>query len=402
VETFRYRATDATGARQRGVMEGSSSRAVRTALVARGLMPTSVSLHRGLAQLELRPQRVSPTELMHLSRQLTSFLRAGIPILEALWSISSGTDNRTLRRVLREVCDGLRAGQTLSQALDEHPEVFPSVYRAVLRTAELTGEPEEVLDQLADYLERDLETRRQIRSAAAYPIVIFVMAILTVVVITVFVMPRFEIFFASLDATLPLPTRMLLGTTGFLARWWYLFLAGFALLVVGGVAAWRSERGRAVFDRAFINLPVIGETLRCAIVERFCRTLGAMVSAGVGLSEAMGAASATTNNVVYTSALEGVHEEMVRGEGIAGPIESTGLFPSAVIQMMRAGEKTGTLHDQLAVAATYFERELRFRIKNLTTIFEPMVILVVGGIVGFVALALVSAMYGIFNQVGGV
>jgi type IV pilus assembly protein PilC len=402
VETYRYRATDAAGTTARGVMEASSARAVRTVLASQGLTTGTVAPHRGLAKLEIVPQRVSTPELMHFSRQLSAFLRAGIPILEGLSSIGAGTDNRTMRRVLSEVCDALRAGESLSEALDEHPKVFPSVYRSVLRTAELTGEPEQVLEQLAGYLERDLETRRQIRSAAAYPIVVFVMAVLTVVVITVFVMPRFETFFASLDATLPLPTRILLGATGFLGRWWYLLLAAAVALGAGVVSAWRSERGRAVLDGVLLRLPLLGETFRCAIVERFCRTLGAMVSAGVSLSEAIVAAAATTNNRVFSRALGVAHDEMVRGEGIAGPIEATGLFPNALTQMLRAGEHTGTLDDQLDLAASYFERELRFRIKSLTTIFEPMVILVVGGIVGFVALALVSAMYGIFNQVGGV
>ncbi len=397
--TFRYLATDPDGNRQRGIIEATSTRAAATTLLERGLAPNRMRARRSLSELELTRQRVTTPELMHLSRQLAAFLRAGIPILSSLESLGEGSDNSTLRDVLLDIADALREGDSFADALDGHPKVFPTVYRGMVRSSELTGNLDEVLDQLSGYLERDLEAKRELRSALTYPTIILLFAIGTVAVLSLWVIPRFEVFFASFGATLPLPTRILLAVTGFLANWWWAIASVVAVVAVASTAAFRTERGRGVFDRVLLGLPVVGGTLQYVIVERFCRTLGSMVHAGVTLPDAMAVATTGTNNAVYVRALDGAREEMLGGGGIARPITSTKLFPTSVTQMISAGEDTGTLDEQLTNAASFFEQELRFKIKQLTSLFEPAVIAVVGLVVGFVALALVTAMYGIYSQV---
>jgi type IV pilus assembly protein PilC len=301
--------------------------------------------------------------------------------------------------MMSDVEEGLRRGDRLSDCLDHHPRIFPEFYRGILRSAELTGQLDLVLDQLARYLERDLEARRKIKSALVYPSMIVLMAIATVAVLAGFVLPRFKVFFANMNATLPLPTRMLLAFTDFIAQWWWALGSGLAVLVVGCLVAVRTPVGRYVRDYLVLRAPVIGTTVEYALVERFCRILSSMSGAGVPLPEALRVATDSLRNVVFMRALAHVAEAMIEGEGLAGPIAATGLFPRTAARMMRVGEETGTFEVQLEVTARYYEGELDYKLKKLTALFEPVVIVVMGLVVGFVAVALVSAMYGIFEQV---
>lgn len=395
---FRYEATRDDGSVVAGVVKSDTIGGARNTLLGKGLDADRLEEARSVLNFEITKERVPRAELMHLSRQLAAFLRAGIPILEAIEVLRDGAANKTLRRVLGETGEALRAGSTFLAAISEHPEVFPDFYRGMIGAAELTGQLDSVLDQLSHYIERDLEARRKIRSAMAYPLVIAAMSVVTVVVLTVFVLPRFKSFFASLNTKLPLPTRMMLAVTDFLGTWWWAIGIGFVLLVLGGWLVRRSDDGRAKLDAALLKLPVLGQTVKFAVVERFCRVMASMVQAGVPLPDAMVVAGNSANNAVYRRALGGAREAMIRGEGIARPIAATNLFPVAAVQMFRVGENTGSLDEQLGTAADYFEQELDYKIKKLTTLFEPAVIIMMGLLVGFVAIALVSAMYGIFRS----
>ncbi len=348
--------------------------------------------------IELKPKRVKPIELMNFSRQAASFLRAGVPVLDALGIISEENAGKRLATVLDEVARDLRAGTTLSDAVGRHKD-FPNFYVAMIQAAELTGELDSVFDQLATYIERDVETRRKIKSALTYPSVVVFLAIGAITVLTVFVLPKFKDFFTSMNAKLPLPTRILLAGVGFLVDFAPLLAAGFVLSALALFFTLRTERGKMGRDKLLLKLPGIGTMIRFGIIERFCRTLASMVEAGVSLPEAVGVAARGTGNRVYAKALRQAQEGMLQGEGLAAPMAATGVFPSGVNQMLRVGETTGTIETQLRGAASYYERELDYRLKRFTDLFEPAMVLGVGLIVGFVAVALVSAMYGIFNQV---
>lgn len=395
---FKYAAVTEEGTTVTGVVKSDTIGGARMALLNKGIDEPELEEKKGVLQFEITKERVHRSELMHFSRQLAAFLRAGIPILEGIEVLQEGAGNKTLRKVLGEVGESLRGGETFLGAISAHPHVFPDFYRGMVGAAELTGQLDSVLDRLSHYIERDLEAKRKIKSALAYPLVILGMSVVTVCVLTIFVLPRFRTFFESLDAELPLPTRMLLSTTGFLTDFWYLFAALAVLLVAAGVFVRRNEGGRAKLDALLLKLPVIGETVRYAVIERFCRVLASMAQAGVPLPEAMVVAGATANNAVYRKALVGARERMIRGEGIARPIAATELFPIAAVQMFRVGEDTGSLDQQLETAAEFFEQELDYKVKKLTTLFEPAVIILMGLVVGFVAIALVSAMYGIFED----
>ncbi len=266
-----------------------------------------------------------------------------------------------------------------------------------MRSAELTGRLDEALDQLADYMSRDMDARHKITSALIYPCVIAVFSVATVALMATFVLPRFVKFFKQLHSKLPLPTRMLLFVADFFKNYWFVTPAVVAIIV--GIAVWmrRTESGQMARDRLLLSVPAVKGVVQYAVIERFARILGAMVGAGVPLPEAMLGAIAAANNRVFSYKVRDAHERMLEGEGLAGPVEQADFFPPAAVQMIRVGENTGTLEAQLENIADYYGRELEFRLKKLTSLFEPAVIIFMGVIVGFVAVALISAMYGVLN-----
>jgi type IV pilus assembly protein PilC len=396
---FKYVATTSQGVKTSGVIESPTTWGARAAIAEKALSVVTIKEKKG-ANLELTKKKVKREEIMHFSRQLAAFIRAGIPILEAIEVFGEEAANPTFKRVLLEMGEALRRGEPLSAAASFHGRVFPNFYVDMLKAAEMTGKLDTVLDQVAAYIERDLEARRKIRSAMTYPALIGVMSLVTVGILTVFVLPRFEVFFESLDAELPLPTRMVLTGAAFLGQWWWAIAAGLVFLGLLLFASLKTARGRRAKDSLMLKLPVIREVARFSIIERFCRILSSMLGAGVPMPDAMIVVTESTRNAVFEKSLMHVREEMLEGEGISGPINRSGLFTPTVTQMVRVGENTGTLDQQLEVAATYYEQELDYKIKKLTALFEPAMIVFMGLVVGFVAVALVSAMYGIFNQAG--
>lgn len=395
---FAYVGVDYEGQKVKGTEKASSRGDAEIALYQRDLRDLKVTEKKNVLQYEISGPRIKPEHVMHLSRQIAAFLRAGLPILDAVKSIGADAENSSLRRMMHEIEDGLRTGERFSDTLERYPKVFPEFYRGIVRSAELTGELDTVLSRLALYLERDLETRRKIKSALIYPIAVAIMSVFTVGVLAVYVLPKFETFFADFDAQLPLPTRILLGFTDFLGNWWWAIAAVIAAWVLLFVISQRFEKGKYLWHAFLLNVPVLGDTIKYALVERFCRVMASMVGAGVNLPEAIRVATDSLRNRVFIKRLNGVTEQMLEGQGLAAPLARTMLFPGTATSMLRVGEETGSMDTQLEVTADYFEDELTYKIAKLTALFEPIVILIMGLIVGFVAVALVAAMYGIFQQ----
>ena len=396
---FRFTAVGPDGVTITGIEDALTPGMARRALVSRDLSPVEVAEKKSILQFEITKKKVGRRELMHFSRQMAVFVRAGIPVLEALDVLTEEIDDKVLKRVVAEIADSLRAGETFAGAAERHPEAFPPFYLGILRSAELTGNLDTVLDQLAEYIDRDIEARRKITSALIYPAIVLVLAIVAVVVITAFVLPRFKTFFSSLNAKLPLPTRMLLAVSNFFTHQWYVPTAVAGLGVVAALLLTLTARGRVLRDKLLITLPVLGDLVKTAILERFCRIFYSMGGAGVPIPDALRVTGDATANAVFRSNLFQARDAMLRGEGLAVPLARTQLFPAAARHMFLVGENTGTLDDQLEEAAKYFDSELDYKLKSFTALFEPAVILFVGLIVGFVAIALISAMYGIYRQV---
>ena len=396
---FAYTAIDNSGSLVEGVSKAETIASARASLLAQNLYPTKLAEKRGLLQFEITKEKVKKKELMPFTRQLAVFVRAGIPITSALETIGDETQDTALRRAITAMVEELRNGGTLSAAAAKHPQVFPNYYVGILQSAELTGRLDETLDSLAAYLNREIETRAKVVNALSYPAVVMVMAVVTVIILAGYVLPKFKPLFTELNADLPLPTRMLLGVASLFST--YVYIPGLVIMMVVGAVVWmmKSVKGRRVKDRLVLRIPVIKGIIEYAILERFCRILGAMVRAGVPLPDGMQTTTEATSNAVYRERLTVAREEMMKGAGFSAPLAATELFPGAAKQMFKVGEETGTLDEQLAAASEYFDTELEVRIKRFTTMFEPLMIIGVGLMVGFVAVALVSAMYGVLGGV---
>jgi type IV pilus assembly protein PilC len=395
---FKFTATTPDGVTVSGLENALTASMARRALLAKDLSPIDVREKKGF-NLEITKKKVKRKELMHFSRQMAVFMRAGIPVLESMEVMTEEVGDKVFQRVLAEMSDSLRAGETFAGAADDHPEAFPPYYLGILRSAELTGNLDVVLDQLSEYIERDLEAKRKVSSALIYPGIVMVLAIVAVIVIAGFVLPQFKTFFASLDAKLPLPTRMLLGIANFFTNDWYVIVAVVVVIATTAILSAVTNRGREIRDTVLLRTPFLGDLITTAILERFCRILCTMVDAGVPIPDALQVTGDATGNRVFRRGLFNAREAMLRGEGLAAPLAATTLFPTAARHMFVVGESTGTLDEQLGSAASYFDKELEYKLKHFTSLFEPAVILFVGLVVGFVAIALVSAMYGIFRQV---
>jgi type IV pilus assembly protein PilC len=397
--SYRYQATTEGGQKVSGTTTATSIKTAMSGLVEQGYDVSTLREKRNVLQFEITRKKLKQDVLMHFSRQLSAFVRAGIPLIESLDVIEEETEDKVLREVLIGVRDSLTTGETFSDALRPYESLFPKFYVDMIRAAELTGSLDDVLAELAGYIKRDLETRNKIKSALVYPSIVLVMAIGTVIILATVVLPKFKTFFASFNATLPLPTRMLISFTTFVTSYWPLIVVGLVVAVVIPMAAVRTPWGRRWKDRLILRLPVLGEVVLYSIIERFCRLLATMMRSGVPLPEAMSVLGDSTKNVIFKKGLDNVHDAMMRGEGLAQPMADTELFPGAVIQMVKVGENTGTLNEQLTVGSDFYGEELEFKIQRLTSLFEPAVILFMGCAVGFVAIAMISAMYGIYRQV---
>ena len=395
--TFKYTAVGADGVQVKASGEAPSQLSLENDLLRRGLTATKVREKKGITAIEITKEKVPKTDIMHFSRQLAAFVRSGIPINEALRVVSEGASNKRFKAILGDIEEALQGGVPFSDAVAQHAEVFPPYYVSILRSAEMTGQLDIVLDQLSLYIERDLEARSKVKSALTYPAVIMVMSVLTMVVMVTFVLPRFVTFFKDLDSELPLPTRLLLGFSAFFGNWWWAMGLIILIIVITYIVSGRTDQGMYLRHKFFLKIPLVGQIVEYSAIERFCRVIAAMMRAGVPLPDAMSSAIQSTNNMVFERGLVTARELMIQGDGIAGPIAGSNLFPVAAVQMIRVGEETGTLDQQIDGAAQYYSRELEYKLKKLTTLFEPAVILFMGFIVGFVAVALISAMYGVFS-----
>jgi type IV pilus assembly protein PilC len=396
---FAYSAIDATGAEIEGTTKADTVGTARTLLVEKNLFPIRIEESRGMFSFELTKEKAKKKNVMNFTRQLAVFVKAGIPITDALTVIGDESTDVAIRRAITGMVDDLRNGGLLSAAAAQYPNVFPNYYIGILQAAELTGRLDDSLDSLAHYLEREIETRGKVIGALAYPLVVMVLAVFTVMILAGYVLPQFKPLFEEMNADLPLPTRMMLFVARFFTDLWYV-TAICALLFFGFVAFLSMHpSGKEIWQRASLKIPIIGGIIEYAILERFCSVLHTMLQAGVAVPSAMQTTIEAVSNVVYREQLDIARQQMLEGAGFTQPLLETGLFPGAAKQMFKVGEETGTLDQQLGVAAEYFNRELEYKIKTFTTLFEPIMIIFVGVVVGFVAIALVSAMYGVLNGV---
>src|SRR5207253_4976102 len=395
--SYAYRAYTEKGQRREGRIDAEGTSAAEQALWLEGLK--IVALHPAPAKKTMADYfpslyRISRADIILFTRQLATFVGAGVPMTRALGTMAQEA-SPLFKRVILSVLDDLERGQNLSEALLKHPKVFPTLYIDLIRVAELTGNLEATLTELAGYLRRDLNTARRVQAAMIYPAVILVVATGVVIILVFFALPAFVRIFAEFRVELPLSTRILIGIVNF-TRQWALIIATVIITIAGAmVLALRTSRGIYAKDQLSIKAPILGPIVLSAVLNHFARTLAMVLKAGVPLGQTFEAVIASTGNRVFQKGLATVKEQMTSGEGFAGPLIRTRLFPPMLTQMVRVGEETGTLDTYLEQAAEFYEEALEYRIRAMTSLIEPVMTVAVGVIVGFIAVSLISAMYGL-------
>jgi type IV pilus assembly protein PilC len=396
--SYAYKAYNERGQKREGRIEAAGTSAAEQALWLEGLKIVQLNPappKKTMADYFPSLYQISRQDLILFTRQLATFVGAGVAMTRALTVIAEETASPLFKRVILTVLDDLERGQNLSESLVKHPKVFPSLYVDLIRVAELTGNLEATLKELAGYLRRDLNTVRRVRTAMIYPAVILVVATAVVIILVFFALPAFVKIFAEFRVKLPLSTRILIGIVAFTRAWGLVMGAVILSIIAAIVVALRTQRGVYAKDQISLKLPVMGPIVLSAVLNRFSRTLAMVLKAGVPLGQTFDAVIAGTGNKVFQRGLGTVKEQMTSGEGFAGPLLRTHLFPPMLTQMVRVGEETGTLDTYLEQAADFYEEELDYRIRAMTSLIEPVMTVAVGLVVGFIAVSLISAMYGL-------
>lgn len=385
------------------MIEAPSAAVVHRDLTRSGYRVVSVRVARGGWRRLYREMPtffgVSTSDLVLFSRQLSTFLKVGVPIREAIRLLRGGTRSGPFRAALDDINDDLDDGESFSVAISHHPNIFSQLYVDMVRAAEFSGSLDRVLVQIAIYLQRQDSALKKIRSAMIYPAIILTLAVVVCGVLVVVVLPNFVALFTEFHAQLPLPTRILIALGAFGEAWRLQIVVGTALVILGSFVFLQSKPGRVFWDHALIRLPVVGTIVVFAIMERFTRTLATMLRAGIPISQTFDVASASAGNIRYRRGLDSVRLRMVTGDGFSGPLAATGLFAPMVIRMVRVGEETGTLDQSLEQIADFLAEEMDYKVRNMIALMEPTLVIAVGAAVGFVAISVVLPMYGLLRAV---
>ena len=351
-----------------------------------------------LDKLSVSLFRVKPTEIILIYRQLALLLESGIDIISSLELLQEQAANRALKKVLGEVISDLRGGNQLSASLGKHPEVFPPMYCQLLGVGEQSGDLETILKQVADYMEKEIATAKETKSALMMPVITSIVTIVVIGVLVTFVLPGFGSLYGSLGVDLPPMTQMLITTANKIqSNWTYLLLGGLTITGLAYIYI-KTPGGRYRRDKLILRLPVVGRVSHLYELVRCCRSMSLLFHAGLPLTEVMPLVIKSSNNRAMAKALSDVRQDMVKGEGLSRPMAKNKLFLPMMVQMVRVGEETGNLDVTLLAVARSYEAEAEDRTRSLIALIQPAMTLIIGGIIGVIALSLTSAMYSIYGQ----
>ena len=401
--TFDYTVRDKSGKTKSGQMTAPTQKAVTDKLRELGYAPVSVTEHKeSLGKKEITIPgfggKVGLDDLAVFARQFATMINAGLSLIRALNILAAQTDNPKLAEVIGAIRSDVEQGRPLSTAMAEH-EVFPKLFVAMVRAGETAGMLDTVLLRVANTLEADLALRRKVKSAMTYPVVVLMMAIGLSSAMIVFVVPQFAGMFEQLGGELPLPTQVLLNLSNFMRGQWYFFIFGPVLLWKGFTYARKQPRVRFFLDQAKLKVPVFGQLFHKVAISRFARNFGSLLKAGVPILGALEIASDTVNNGVISNAISDVQSAVKEGESIASPLKNHDVFPPMTVQMIAVGEETGAIDEMLEKISDFYDQEVEAMTEQLTALLEPLMIAVLGGIVGSMVIALYMPMFKIFELI---
>ncbi len=344
--------------------------------------------------------RIRPREIIMFSRQLALLLESGTDIVTSLELLQSQATNRTLAKAIGEIANDIRGGSSLSGALSKHPRAFSRMYYRAIAAGEQSGNLEVVFRQMADYIERGATTEKKVKNALTYPFVVAIVAVVVIALLVTFVLPTFVSLYASFGTELPLPTKMLIAFVDWFSKYG-VFIIVLILAAVGlGVVYIRTPAGKYQWDKLLLRLPILGRISQLSELSRCCRTMALLFKVGLPLPEIMSQVIYGSNNKVMAEALAEVQEELIRGEGLSKPMAKRAIFLPMMVQMVGVGEETGNLDNTLTTVAQSFEAEVDDKTSSAVALIQPIMTVVIGLIIAFVALSLVSAMYSVYGQIG--
>ena len=399
--TFSFKAVDLTGIPQKGSIVGESKGAVTEELKSRGLTVMAVEEKGTGLNLEISlPQRVKPADLTVMTRQLATMVSSGMTLLRAFHVLEEQIEAKKLRETVEKVREDIETGLLLSDALARHPKIFNPLYVAMVRAGEAGGVLEEALNRTADQLEKDDSLRRQVKSAMMYPAVIVSFAGIVLFALIAFIVPVFADVFKDFGGELPMITQVTVAASDVAKGQWYLFVVGIPAAIIGFKKFRTSEFGRPKWDAFRLKLPMkVGATVQKIALARWSRTFSALYAAGVPIMQAIEVTGKTAGNAVVEKAMVDVIESVKSGGSIAAPLKEAPIFPVMVSSMIAVGEETGGLDAMLSKVADFYEDEVEAAVKALTSILEPIMIVFVGGIVGFVVIAMYMPMFKLYDQI---
>ena len=404
---FSYRGRSSDGQLVEGTLQGASRAAVLKQLKQQNIIATkieagsakaSISSGRGsgssinIAAL-FKPRKVSIDDMIMFSRQMYALTRSGIPLIRAINGLADATRSPVLSEVLREITRSLTQGTTLANAFRAHPQVFGELFIAMIRMGETTGRLDSAFRQLIDHLELEKDTRKKIVAATRYPIIVTVFIFIALFIVNIFVVPQFSSIFSKLGADLPLPTIVLIASSNFMLKFWWL-IVGMLVIAIGSFIYWKkTPEGHLQWDKFILKIPILGGVFERVALGRFARPFAMMLEAGVPLLQALTVTSRTVGNEHIGKGIEGMLNGIERGESLLATASSSGMFNPLILQMIAVGEETGNVSDLLVDIADFYDQEVEYDLKRLAESLEPILLIFMGAMVLVLALGVFLPMW---------
>jgi len=410
MSTYAFRAVDLAGMPSRGEVDAPSKGQVAAQLRDRGLIVLDVAEKQEATKLENvfdRFRGINMRELAVFSRQFATLVASGMPMLRSLHTLEDQTEDEGIKTAVQSVRGDVEAGSSLAQAMERQPRVFDRLYRAMVRAGENSGRLEEALDRVAFQIEKLDALRRQVRSAMLYPAFVFFFALVVMVIVVAFIVPVFVGIFEEISAEtpgesseLPFLTRITVGVSDAVTGYWYIFVPVIAAITVAFFQWKKTDGGRSQWDRVKLRLPAkIGDVIHKVALARWSRTFSGAISSGVPILQAIKVTGQTTGNAVVEQAMDNVYASVKGGGTIAAPIQAHPVFPPMVAHMVAVGEETGQLEHMLSKIADFYEDEVDAKVKALTSLIEPLMIVLVGGMVGLIVISMYLPIFSLYEKI---
>ncbi|MBX7137280.1 MAG: type II secretion system inner membrane protein GspF [Oligoflexia bacterium] len=403
---YEYTAISGSGRNTKGSIDAENVRAARQRLRGQGIFPTTIKEGQSAVENKTRDvkkyflsNRVSAFELSVATRQLATLVGAGLPLVSALAALADQSESEVLKRTIVSVRENVEQGASLARALGEFPKVFPRLYINLVASGEASGTLDTVLDNLATHLEAQMKLRNKVLSALAYPALMLVICTLVITALLVYVVPKIVAIFQKQNLALPLPTQIVLGLSHLVTSYWYLLILSVLLALMGAQWYYRNPQGRARIDAWMLKLPIVGNLYIKISTARACRTLSTLLSSGVELLTALDIVRNIVNNVHMIAAFERARDGIREGRSLAQELSKSAIFPTMLCHMIAVGEKSGELESMLSRAATSYENEVEAALSGLTSLLEPLLMVIVGGIVLFIVLSILLPMADLISNV---